>query len=37
MEPVKMHALAVAITQVAKFAGKDLHGNITGSGSFYKK
>ncbi len=29
-----MHILAVVITQMAKFGGKNLHGNITGSGSF---
>ncbi len=32
-----MHILAVAITQVAKFGGKNLHGNITGSGSFLER
>lgn len=32
-----MHILAVAITQVAKFGGKNLHGNITGSGSFLEE
>lgn len=37
MEPVKVHILAVAITQMAKFGGKNLHGNITGSGSFLEK
>lgn len=28
-----MYILAVAVTQVTKSASKDLHGNITGSGS----
>ncbi len=37
MEPVEVHILAVAITQVAKFGGKNLHGNITGSGSFLER
>lgn len=32
-----MHIPAVAITQVAKFGGKNLHGNIAGSGSLFRR
>lgn len=35
MKPVQVNVLAIVVTQVTKSLCKNLHGNITGSGSVF--